>query len=217
MTGLAAGGGAEPARGPAAEPREHPWLSTGRLSRAARVAAYTLCVWAIWIGVSLILLGPGQGFWAISSPGFALAMLAVPPVFIAVVAAALQRWLTQLVPFTQSLLFGGATYVAAVLAAAVTSLVAAIGAEPCPPGDACAPGVWFDIGVAAFMFLPVILIAGIGYGLALASVTARGTQVFVGALAATLLVAVAVAVTAIAPLIGGGYGATGQPPGSVWE
>ncbi|UTX51896.1 hypothetical protein [Leucobacter aridicollis] len=196
---------------------DHPWLATGYISRAARVAAYTLCVWGIWIGANLILLGPGQGFWVISSPSFALAALLFPPVFFAAVAAAMQPWLTQFVPFTQSLLFGGAAYVAAVLLVAIVSVVEAIGSEPCPPGDVCAPGVWFNIGVSAFMFLPAILIAGIGYGLALASVTPRGGRVFLVTLGATLLVAAVVAVSAIAPFIGGGYGNQGQPPGSVWE
>lgn len=133
----------------------HPWLTTPVGSKALRVGLCVLATWSIAFVINTLLTGAGQGEYFLPSMG----------------------WLTRFVPFTQSLLFGLLSYVSANVIAAVLAIVDALGNPHCGSEPSCTEYTANTIMFVGFVFLPLILVATIGYGLALATVTPSGRSV----------------------------------------
>ncbi|KAM9862223.1 hypothetical protein ACI1US_01832 [Leucobacter sp. BZR 635] len=159
--------GPDPAGPDPADPG-HPWLRTTLWSKVWRVALCVLFVWIIWVIVNALVLGQGRADYFFPSLGYAAFVLAAPPLGCAALAAVTQRVLTEYVPFTQSLLFGAMSYAAGLALVILTLLFV--------PGAAAGDG-WGQLMFLAVVLLPAVLVAGLGYGLALATVTERGPRV----------------------------------------
>ena len=155
----------------------HPWLTTPVGSKALRVGLCVLATWSIAFVINTLLTGAGQGEYFLPSMGWLLGVLLVPAILCAALAAVSQRWLTRVVPFTQSLLFGLLSYVSANVIAAVLAIVDALGNPHCGSESSCTEYTANTIMFVGFVFLPLILVATIGYGLALATVTPSGRSV----------------------------------------
>ncbi|MBP6684226.1 MAG: hypothetical protein KA158_02290, partial [Leucobacter sp.] len=98
--------------------------------------------------------------------------------------------LKRYLPVSQSLLFGLVAYAVAVAITSLASLGWRAEAAGCTPGAPCLDGFWQQAAFTALALLPSVLVAALGYLLAMGSVTRVGKWVFASALGAALLVAV---------------------------
>lgn len=155
----------------------HPWLTTPVGSKALRVGLCVLAAWSIAFVFNTLLTGAGNGEYFLPSMVWVISVLLAPALLCTALAAVSQRWLTRFVPFTQSLLFGLLSYVTANAIAAAISIVDALGDPSCGGEISCTEHTANAIMFFGFVFLPLILVATIGYGLALATVTPSGRRV----------------------------------------
>lgn len=188
----------------------HPWLTTPLGSKTLRVGLCVLAAWSIAFAFNTLLVGAGRGEYFLPSIGWVISVLLVPALLCAALAAVSQRWLTRFVPFTQSLLFGLLSYLAANVIAAAFAIVSAFSTNSttinsnCGSETSCTEAIANDIMFFGFVFLPLILVAAIGYGLALATVTPQGRRVRAWTIGATAFTALVFAAALLAQRFGVG-------------
>lgn len=177
-------------RGVRRSDEEHPWHAASRWSKSWRVALGVLATWLIAALLSLLLFADGRIEYFAPSWLAAMPLLLLPPILCAVLAAVLQGWLKRYLPVSQSLLFGLVAYAVAVAITSLASLGWRAEAWGCTPGAPCLDGFWQQASFTALALLPGVLVAALGYLLAMGSVTRVGKWVLASALGAALLVAV---------------------------
>lgn len=178
------------------EPDPHPWLATSLSARVVRVFVFALLVWLTWLAVNVLILGQNSDYGFLPGVPIGMAIVVVPAVWAAALAAVLQRLLTRFVPFTQALLFAVWLYATSFAALFVWGLVGSLTNGSCAASGTCAADMASGAAVTAIVMLPALLIGTVGYSIALASTTTRGRAVAGWTLAAALA-AVAVAATAL--------------------
>lgn len=197
--------GGYPGVGVGRDEGDHPWLTTSRWGKTWRVWLCVLAVWVSWLAIAnLIIGGGGNGAYGLPDIGYTIGLTLVPPTFCAALAAVSQRWLTRFVPFTQSLLFGVLAYAAGLALITLLALVWLASGPACAPGEACAVGIGPELAATVIMLLPTIILAALGYGVALATVTRRGKRVALWLTVATGGVLAVFAVALISQGTGGG-------------
>lgn len=188
----------------------HPWRSISRWSAAWRVA---LSVLAIGLSVALLtvlLFADGRIDYFAPDWFAGAAMVVVPAMVTAVLAAALHGWLRRFLPITQAVLFGLVAYATALFVTWLLPIVTNGSGIGCALGPPCVESTWALIVFTAVVLFPVMLISGLSYLLARGSVTWAGKRVFLGVLAGALVVTV---IFIVSVSLGGGDGTGGSGAG----
>lgn len=183
------------------------WRQLTVWGRAWRVAAGMLAALVAGRALRNLIVWQwlGNGYYR---PGLAtlIISLLLPVLVCAALAAVLQRWLARFQPLTQVALFGASACVGAVLLNALLwspMLLsgASQGTGGCGATGACFEQFWQMTVLFAGRSLPILIVAALGYGLALASLAPRGRWL---ALAAAVVAALLGAWAVVGTLVRAG-------------
>ncbi|GAA1318996.1 hypothetical protein ACFSWE_06655 [Leucobacter albus] len=189
-----------------ASPIAGKWRQRPLWGRLWRIALFTLVAVVIWQALNHLIVWQWlhNGYFR---PGLSslIVSLALPTLYYTALAAVLQRWLVRFGPVAQALVFGGcAVAVAALFDAliwlpALSATLGQFAAGECGTGGTavgCAEAVAHSLRAMLDGLLRVFAISSFGYGLALASLSARARWVYVVAIGvAAVLAALAIAGT----------------------